>query len=104
MKTDRQGCSTCPAGQERFETFHVHGLERVQYDYRTESGVLFSTVGKSLDDCRARRDNWIQDLVDPHERLGTYCDQCHKPMNPAEAMLGPVCGECCRENHRRAVS
>lgn len=22
------------------------------------------------------------------------CKQCGKPMNPVEAMLGPVCGEC----------
>jgi hypothetical protein len=28
------------------------------------------------------------------------CDQCGRDMNPAEWMLGPVCGKCCRANHR----
>lgn len=32
------------------------------------------------------------------------CRQCGTPMNPAERMLGPVCGKCCRENHRRVAS
>ena len=31
------------------------------------------------------------------------CKQCGKAMNPVEAMLGPVCGVCCRENHKRAI-
>lgn len=30
----------------------------------------------------------------------TPCSQCGDGMNPAEAMLGPVCGKCCRKNHR----
>ena len=31
------------------------------------------------------------------------CAQCGRLMNPVNVMLGPVCGPCCRENHRRAV-
>lgn len=31
------------------------------------------------------------------------CKQCGKPMNPAAIMLGPVCGRCCRDNHKRAI-
>jgi hypothetical protein len=27
--------------------------------------------------------------------------QCNADMNPAEWMLGNVCGKCCRKNHRR---
>ncbi len=30
------------------------------------------------------------------------CEQCEAGMTPAEEMLGPVCGRCCRENHRKA--
>jgi predicted sulfurtransferase len=32
----------------------------------------------------------------------TPCDQCGKPMG-FEIFLGPVCGKCCRENHRRVT-
>lgn len=32
----------------------------------------------------------------------TACEQCGAAMNPAERMLGAVCGRCCRANHRRA--
>ena len=28
------------------------------------------------------------------------CKQCGKPLNPVAAMLGPVCGECCRKNQK----
>jgi hypothetical protein len=28
----------------------------------------------------------------------TYCASCSGLLNPAAAMLGPVCGQCCREN------
>ena len=31
------------------------------------------------------------------------CTQCGKDMNPAEWILGPVCGRCCRANHRAAT-
>ena len=34
-------------------------VKRWQYDYRTESGELFSYVGASLDSCRAKRDLWL---------------------------------------------
>ena len=31
------------------------------------------------------------------------CEQCGKGMNPAEVILGPVCGRCCRDNHKKAA-
>ncbi len=31
------------------------------------------------------------------------CAQCHKPMNPVEVLMNPVCGACCRKNHQRVV-
>jgi len=59
MKTDKQGCSTCQAGTEQYEHFTMNGLELIQYDYRTDSGKLFSCVTGSLYNARARRDNWL---------------------------------------------
>jgi len=31
------------------------------------------------------------------------CMQCGKPMNPIEWIMGPVCGKCCRANHKAVV-
>ena len=62
MKTDINGCSTCPPGEERYEQFAWSWKPdepRVQYDYRTPDGRLFSTVAPTLEECRARRDRWL---------------------------------------------
>lgn len=32
-----------------------------------------------------------------------YCEQCGRLLSPVEAVMGPVCGECVRENHRRVA-
>lgn len=57
------GCSVCQPGQENYTTFEAKvgrkQVERVQYDYRMESGELFSCIGSSLDSCRAKRDLWL---------------------------------------------
>ena len=50
------GCSVCQPGRENYTSFTA---KRWQYDYRTESGELFSCVGESLDNCRAKRDLWL---------------------------------------------
>lgn len=60
MKSDIKGCSTCPNGQERHETFTRSGREFVQYDYRTETGNLFSCVAGSIQEARQKRDSWQQ--------------------------------------------
>ena len=31
-----------------------------------------------------------------------YCQQCNKDMGN-EWILGPVCGSCCRKNHRKVI-
>lgn len=59
MKTDREGCSTCPAGEERFEHFTRDRQKFVQYDYRTEDGTLFSCVARTLEKARQQRDAWL---------------------------------------------
>lgn len=65
MKTinDNRGCSVCEAGKENYTTFSTRlgrkQVKRVQYDYRTPEGELFSHVGKTLEDCRQKRDEWL---------------------------------------------
>jgi len=60
---DNRGCSVCPAGSENYEVFSTRlrgqRVKRVQYDYRTQDGELFSTVASSLTECRHRRDEWL---------------------------------------------
>jgi len=34
--------------------------------------------------------------------MDTKCKQCGKRLG-AEVFLGPVCGKCCRENHKRVA-
>ena len=58
------GVSTCTeAGTEKYEQFQIgigrHKRTLVQYDYRHTDGELFSTVAKTLAECRRRRDGWI---------------------------------------------
>lgn len=61
MKSDIKGVSQCPRGQEQWEEFELYGKTRIQYDYRTLSGRLFSCVAKSLDEARERRAKWMID-------------------------------------------
>ena len=63
MKSDVNGCSTCPAGREQYEFYtQPFGRKRrrlVQYDYRHTDGDLFSCVAPSLEEARRRRDTWL---------------------------------------------
>lgn len=59
------GVSTCQtAGTEKYESFQS-GIGRrkrtlVQYDYRHHSnGELFTCVCPTLEECRAKRDEWM---------------------------------------------
>lgn len=47
-------------GCEQYEEYRDSILRRkmVQYDYRAEGGELFSCVRRSLEACRAARDQW----------------------------------------------
>lgn len=53
MKTDINGTSTCPPGEERCKNL-------IQYDYRTPDGKLFSTIAKTLKQARLNRDRWLE--------------------------------------------
>jgi hypothetical protein len=61
MKTDVNGCSTTEVGQEQWEYFYSYltGFYRVQYDYRSTDGKLFSCIAKDLDQAREKRDKWL---------------------------------------------
>ena len=59
---NKKGCSTCAPGCENYTTYTTtlrgKRVKRYQYDYRTQDGILFSYVGKSLAECREKRDEW----------------------------------------------
>ena len=61
MRTDNNGISSIKPGQEQWEEFYSSTSQatRVQYDYRTPDGVLFSCVALNLDHARAKRDAWL---------------------------------------------
>ena len=49
-------------GEEKFVKCRLgafRGQIYYQYDYRHTDGELFSTVAKTLDECRRRRDEWV---------------------------------------------
>lgn len=49
-------------GEEKFVKCRLSAFKRqtfYQYDYRHTNGELFSTIAKTLDECRRRRDEWI---------------------------------------------
>lgn len=63
---NKNGISTCTeAGQEKYVYFNLTPRPRkrgryCQYDYRDKSdGELFSTVAPTLEQCRERRDKWL---------------------------------------------
>lgn len=66
MKTDVNGCSTCLRGKEQHETFYLtigrKKLRRVQYDYRRNDGELFTCIARSLEEARAKRDDWLSQI------------------------------------------
>ena len=67
MKTKMtvNGVSVCPTGEERHEYFTLTLSPRrkkrlCQYDYRhTDGELLFSCVAPTLEECRAKRDTWL---------------------------------------------
>ncbi|MCS2261921.1 MULTISPECIES: DUF3873 family protein [Bacteroides] len=58
------GVSTCTkAGAEKYEAFEASfGRKKrtlIQYDYRAENNELFSCICPTLEQCRAKRDEWL---------------------------------------------
>jgi hypothetical protein len=60
---NRGGCSVCQKGEEKYTTFCAgtfRGTVYYHYDYRHKDGELFSTIGRTLEECREKRDKWLQ--------------------------------------------
>lgn len=58
------GCSVCEAGKEKCVKCVLGaflGTIYFQYDYRHKDGELFSTLQETLEQCREKRDKWIQE-------------------------------------------
>ena len=59
------GVSTTQKGQEQYETFVISTRPKrkaVLYDYRSaETGELFTIVRPILEQCRAKRDEWLRE-------------------------------------------
>lgn len=60
VMNDKNGCSICKNGEERYESFTMMRRQMCQYDYRTEEGELFSCVKPTLEQCRIARDAWLK--------------------------------------------
>lgn len=63
---DNFGCSVCKnPGQEKYETYiDYRDIKRCQYDFRDYDGELFSTVKKTLEECRRARNEWLNEKYD----------------------------------------
>lgn len=70
MQTDVNGRSTCKPGEERHESFRsrITGKTLVQYDYRASDGELFTIIRPTLEECRAKRDEWLRNRSSERSR------------------------------------
>ena len=61
MKSDVNGCSETARDQEQYEEFYSVASRgyRVQYDYRTPDGRLFSCIARTVQEALRRRDEWL---------------------------------------------
>lgn len=64
MRTDKAGVSTCLPGKEQYEGYisPITGEWKIQYEYRTEAGILFSCVTDSVAKAREKKDKWVKEL------------------------------------------
>lgn len=57
----KNGISTTTApGSEQYKKFTTCGIDYYQYEYTHLDGTDFRTVGASVEECRAKRDEWIK--------------------------------------------
>ena len=58
------GCSVCQPGSENYCTYitRLRGkrVKMYQYDYKTDSGELFTCCAPTLEKCREKRDAWLK--------------------------------------------
>ena len=53
------GVSVCLTAEERHKYFTHAEKKLCQYDNRDKDGELFSCVAPTLEECRAKRDVWL---------------------------------------------
>jgi len=83
MKTDVNGCSTCLAGQEQYESYFLRGKRYFQYEYRSPiSGVLFSVVAPTLENARMRRDRFMNGERLKEAEAESAFNNNHPELNP----------------------
>jgi hypothetical protein len=89
MKTDKNGCSTCLAGQEQWETFDhwsskTRSIETLYaYEYRSPiSGNLLAIVARSLEDARAKRDVFMEKEKEAESEAERLFNANHPELNP----------------------
>jgi hypothetical protein len=61
---NQNGCSVCEKGQEKYVKCILGaflGKVYYQYDYRHTDGELFSTLQETLEQCREKRDKWLNE-------------------------------------------
>ncbi len=53
-------------GQSHHEYFYskIKRMKLCQYDYRSNTGKLFSCVGKSLEECVSKMERWAKEESD----------------------------------------
>jgi hypothetical protein len=83
MNTDKNGCSTCPAGQEQWQSF-THGVKTfVQYEFRhATTGELFTTCAETLEQCRSRKDIWVISKNRVEQEAEHHYFASHPELNP----------------------
>lgn len=62
MKSDKNGCSTCPIGQEQWDQFYMPRFHKKMYLYEYRHPVtlkLFTTIAPTLALARVRKDLFI---------------------------------------------
>lgn len=67
MSINVNGCTTCIyPGQEVYEPFKMKvgkkAYKGYQYDYRHYNGMLFSCTAPTLEECRERKNEWVENL------------------------------------------
>ena len=83
MRTDKNGVSTCIAGQEYYEYFDYMGRKRVQYEYRsTLTGDLFTCAAVNLDLARERRDIFLKEEQRKAAEAERRFNLNHPELNP----------------------
>ena len=64
---NKNGYSVCQPGKENYCTYNTRlkgkKVRMYQYDYRIESGELFSCCASTLGACREKRDIWLKKIL-----------------------------------------